>query len=164
MKSSNIVDILFEIIKRRVKKMVKCFTVSMGRLNALVTEFSHVLWMLWTMIKMQKWNLLRAKWNGTLIIRANRFVGQNPIDFVWCDNNDLLPIFFSTFQCIDSVGRHDYGLVSNCTTGARGVELQLNAEKETHLIAKPYPSFIPTIVYNKVKNHFSIDSHNKDQY
>lgn len=41
--------------------------------------------------------------------------------------------------------------VTNCLHGPKGVELQLKAEKETHLIRKPYPSFIPTIVYNKVK-------------
>lgn len=44
-----------------------------------------------------------------------------------------------------------YPDVLKCSTGERGIELQLDAEKETQLIAKPYPSFIPTIVYNKVK-------------
>lgn len=38
-----------------------------------------------------------------------------------------------------------------CLNGEKGVELQLNAEKKTHTIAKPYPSFIPTIVYDEVK-------------
>lgn len=38
-----------------------------------------------------------------------------------------------------------------CLNGEKGIELQLKAEKKTHTIAKPYPSFIPTIVYNEVK-------------
>lgn len=37
-----------------------------------------------------------------------------------------------------------------CLNGKKGVELQLKAEKKTHTIAKPYPSFIPTIVYDEV--------------
>lgn len=37
-----------------------------------------------------------------------------------------------------------------CETGARGIELQLEAEKQTHLIKKPYPRFVPTIVFNQV--------------
>lgn len=41
--------------------------------------------------------------------------------------------------------------VLKCSSGSKGVELQLDAEKETHSIAKPYPSFIPTIVFNKVR-------------
>ncbi|XP_031622561.1 GILT-like protein 1 [Contarinia nasturtii] len=42
-----------------------------------------------------------------------------------------------------------YADVEKCSNGPKGVELQLNAEKETHLISKPYPSFIPTIVFSK---------------
>lgn len=38
-----------------------------------------------------------------------------------------------------------------CLNGKKGVELQLKAEKKTHTIAKPYPSFIPTIVYDEVR-------------
>lgn len=40
--------------------------------------------------------------------------------------------------------------IEKCSTGPRGVELQLNAEKQTHTVRKPYPRFVPTIVYNKV--------------
>lgn len=58
-------------------------------------------------------------------------------------------------QCSDS-SNISFANVTECKNGGRGVELQLDAEKETHLIAKPYPSFIPTIVYNKVieQNNF----------
>lgn len=44
-----------------------------------------------------------------------------------------------------------YADVTECSTGSKGVELQLNAEKKTHTVARPYPSFIPTIVYNEVE-------------
>lgn len=37
-----------------------------------------------------------------------------------------------------------------CETGPKGLELQLEAEKQTHLIKKPYPRFVPTIVFNQV--------------
>lgn len=37
-----------------------------------------------------------------------------------------------------------------CLNGEKGVELQLKAERKTHTVAKPYPSFIPTIVYDEV--------------
>lgn len=48
-----------------------------------------------------------------------------------------------------------YSDVLKCSQGQRGIDLQLDAEKETQLIAKPYPSFIPTIVYNKVMGNCS---------
>lgn len=44
-----------------------------------------------------------------------------------------------------------YPNIMECSRGSKGIELQLEAEQNTHLIAKPYPQFIPTIVYNKVK-------------
>lgn len=47
-----------------------------------------------------------------------------------------------------------YTDIMSCLNGKKGIELQLKAEKKTHTIAKPYPSFIPTIVYDEVKiNH-----------
>lgn len=54
-------------------------------------------------------------------------------------------------KCSDS-SKISFANVTECKNGEKGVELQLDAEKKTHLIAKPYPSFIPTIVYNKIFN------------
>lgn len=42
--------------------------------------------------------------------------------------------------------------VEACSKGPIGTQLQLDAEQATHQIAKPYPAFIPTIVYNRVGN------------
>lgn len=44
--------------------------------------------------------------------------------------------------------------VSDCYQGGLGYQLQIDAERITHKIAKPYPSFVPTIVYNGVSNFF----------
>lgn len=52
-------------------------------------------------------------------------------------------------QCANLVNV-TYSKVNECAVGELGKQLQLNAEKETHLIAKPYPSFVPTVVYNRV--------------
>lgn len=67
----------------------------------------------------------------------------------------LIKCFSIYLQCSDS-SKISFANVTECKNGEKGVELQLDAEKETHLIAKPYPSFIPTIVYNKViaRNNF----------
>ncbi|XP_055318701.1 GILT-like protein 1 [Sitodiplosis mosellana] len=54
-------------------------------------------------------------------------------------------------KCAELVSA-SYADVQKCSTGPQGVQLQLNAEKETQFVAKPYPSFIPTIVYNKQYN------------
>lgn len=37
--------------------------------------------------------------------------------------------------------------------GDEGRQLQLLAENQTHEIAKPYPSYIPTIVFNRVSDY-----------
>lgn len=47
--------------------------------------------------------------------------------------------------------------VEECSKGPIGTQLQLDAEKATHLIAKPYPGFIPTIVYNRVSETSSLE-------
>lgn len=52
-------------------------------------------------------------------------------------------------NCVGLVGAN-FTNVNECANGDKGKQLQLEAEKETHLIAKPYPSFVPTVVYNKV--------------
>lgn len=44
-----------------------------------------------------------------------------------------------------------YADIMACSNGKKGVELQLKAEQKTHTVAKPYPSFIPTIVYDEVR-------------
>lgn len=49
-----------------------------------------------------------------------------------------------------------YTDIMECLNGKKGVELQLKAEKKTHTIAKPYPSFIPTIVYEEVNKIIKI--------
>lgn len=54
-----------------------------------------------------------------------------------------------SLKCAESVNV-TYDELLDCLTTQKGVNLQLEAEKETHLIARPYPRFIPTIVYNKV--------------
>lgn len=41
--------------------------------------------------------------------------------------------------------------LSTCGSGTKGIELQLEAERQTHRIARPYPRFIPTIVFNQVR-------------
>jgi len=43
----------------------------------------------------------------------------------------------------------NFGVVSQCFNGVLGKQLQMGAEKATHEIAYPYPSFVPTIVYNR---------------
>lgn len=53
------------------------------------------------------------------------------------------------FQCADTVDVN-WSNIEECVKGPIGVQLQLEAEQATHLIAKPYPSFIPTIVYDRV--------------
>lgn len=57
-------------------------------------------------------------------------------------------------KCAESVNV-PYEVLFNCTTGQKGVELQLKDEQQTHRIARPYPSFIPTIVYNGVRTNDS---------
>lgn len=42
----------------------------------------------------------------------------------------------------------EYPEVLQCVNGGLGTQLQLEQERVTHRIAKPYPSFVPTIVYN----------------
>lgn len=54
-----------------------------------------------------------------------------------------------TLQCAESVGVQ-YPEVSQCYYGGLGTQLQLEAERITHKIARPYPKFVPTIVYNHV--------------
>lgn len=44
----------------------------------------------------------------------------------------------------------DYAEVHQCLRGGLATQLQLEAERITHRIARPYPSFVPTIVYNNV--------------
>lgn len=40
--------------------------------------------------------------------------------------------------------------ISDCYSGGLGYLLQIDYERVTHKIAKPYPAFVPTIVYNSV--------------
>lgn len=60
--------------------------------------------------------------------------------------------FMFELKCAESVNV-PYETLFNCTTGQKGIELQLKDEQQTHRIARPYPSFIPTIVYNGVCTH-----------
>lgn len=46
--------------------------------------------------------------------------------------------------------------LKRCETGSKGIELQIKAERLTHRIARPYPAFIPTIVFNNVSINFAI--------
>lgn len=78
------------------------------------------------------------------------------------DVNEIRFILFSNqFQCANQ-SNISYVDVQKCLNGSEGIELQLQAEKETHLIRKPYPRFIPTIVYDKVsetnliRNQFTV--------
>lgn len=43
-----------------------------------------------------------------------------------------------------------YETLLSCQTGLKGVELQLKAENQTHVVARPYPPFVPFVVYNRV--------------
>lgn len=43
----------------------------------------------------------------------------------------------------------DYSEVHDCFYGGLGTMLQIEAERQTHTVAKPYPSFVPTIVYDR---------------
>lgn len=52
-------------------------------------------------------------------------------------------------NCANLVGVN-YANVNDCFIGELGKQLQLDAEEQTHLIAKPYPRFVPTIVFNRV--------------
>lgn len=42
----------------------------------------------------------------------------------------------------------DHNEVLQCFNGGLGTQLQLEAERLTRKIAEPYPSFVPTIVYD----------------
>lgn len=52
-------------------------------------------------------------------------------------------------QCAAQVNV-DYREVSQCMNGGLATQLQLEAERITHRIARPYPSFVPTVVFNNV--------------
>lgn len=43
-----------------------------------------------------------------------------------------------------------YATLLACQNGPKGIELQLKAENQTHEIARPYPKFVPFVVYNHV--------------
>lgn len=43
-----------------------------------------------------------------------------------------------------------YETLLACQTGPKGIELQFKAENETHTVARPYPPFVPFVVYNRV--------------
>lgn len=65
---------------------------------------------------------------------------------------DLILYFYILYffcQCSDSVNV-TWANVEACSKGPIGTQLQLDAEEATHQIAKPYPAFIPTIVYDRV--------------
>lgn len=53
------------------------------------------------------------------------------------------------FQCALLVNV-TYETLLACQTGQKGTELQLRAETETHAVARPYPPFVPFVVYNRV--------------
>lgn len=87
---------------------------------------------------------LRLHWSkSAYFLRKSQFIAN----FYW---KQFISLMFFSFQCANSLNI-SLSDVTECLRGPRGIELQLNAEKETHLIRKPYPSFIPTIVYNQVK-------------
>lgn len=44
----------------------------------------------------------------------------------------------------------NYRYIQQCMVNGIGVQLQLSAEKVTQSVQYPYPSFIPTIIYNGV--------------
>lgn len=52
-------------------------------------------------------------------------------------------------QCAAAVGV-EWPEVTQCFYGGLGTQLQLEAERITHKLAKPYPKFVPTIVFNQV--------------
>lgn len=67
------------------------------------------------------------------------------VDFVLCHMSWSVPLK----QCANETNVSPDDL-RTCEAGTKGIELQLEAEKQTHRIARPYPRFIPTIVFNQV--------------
>lgn len=54
---------------------------------------------------------------------------------------------FISFKCLN---KSEDKKVADCYSGGLGYLLQIDAERITHKIRKPYPSWVPTIVYNDV--------------
>lgn len=57
------------------------------------------------------------------------------------------------FQCWT---KSEDSKILDCYNGGLGYLLQIEAERITHQIAKPYPALVPTVVYNSVSNVYVV--------
>lgn len=69
------------------------------------------------------------------------------VEFVGCQMNRKAD--FSGKECAEKVNV-EYSTLFECFTSDKGKELQLIAQNQTQKIRDPYPTFVPTIVYNHV--------------
>ncbi|KAJ6635183.1 GILT-like protein 1 [Pseudolycoriella hygida] len=80
-----------------------------------------------------------------LYIRAGN--SDEQVEYVNCEMK--MPFTNDTNSKICQNKSEDWK-IAGCYNGGLGYQLQIEAERITHKIAKPYPSFVPTIVYNSI--------------
>lgn len=57
-------------------------------------------------------------------------------------------------QCAEANGIN-YLDITRCVDGGLGLLLQIEAERITHKHRKPYPEYVPTVVFNNVSTRNS---------
>ncbi|KAJ6635328.1 GILT-like protein 1, partial [Pseudolycoriella hygida] len=72
---------------------------------------------------------------------------QAQVDFVACEMQLPFNRNVTRPQCSEASGI-DWDEVTHCIEHGFAHQLKLDAGRQTHRIARPYPNFVPTIVYN----------------
>lgn len=135
-------------VNRKVKTMAMHFIVNTDQPNVLAIEFSHVYWMPSIMSKMRPYYSLTVKCDKIQILPAKRYELSIQIEIA-TKKKTKFSYSLINFQCALLVNV-TYETLLACQTGPKGTELQLKAENETHIVARPYPPFVPYVVYNRV--------------
>lgn len=56
-------------------------------------------------------------------------------------------------QCAEENGIDYNSDIARCVNGGLGTLLQIEAERITHKHRKPYPEYVPTVVFNDVSTY-----------
>lgn len=67
-----------------------------------------------------------------------------------CYHTSSTQFFLS--QCAEANGV-DFSDITRCVNGGLGLLLQIEAERITHQHRKPYPEYVPTVVFNNVSSN-----------
>lgn len=117
----------------------------MDRPNVQWIVLIPVHWICWKKIKPHRWHMWHVICLGER--QPKRFVKRD-----FSSLGSFIDHFLShnaIFQCAGIAGL-DYNALNHCESSVRGIELQVQAERQTRRIKEPYPDFIPTIIFNKV--------------